>query len=107
MLPKKFRLKHKRCIKKVFLQGKKIYTSLFLCLIKPSNKDHSRMTVIVSKKYDKRAVYRNRLKRKFREAVRENIIDLKENLDIIIVPKKQSDKKHILEIKDMFKSIIN
>ena len=107
MFPSKFRLKHKSCIKKVFLHGKKKYTSLFLCICKKNFKKNSRVTVIVSKKYDKRAVLRNRLKRKFREALRENVIDLKENLDIIIVPKKESDDKHISEIKTVFDKIIN
>lgn len=97
MLAKKYRLCKEHEIKRVLQKGKRLHAPFFTLLvmqrwIKKEDLDEKniRLTVIVSKKYDKRAVSRNCLKRKFREAVHLDVISLRKPLDIIILPKKNA-----------------
>lgn len=49
-----------------------------------------RVAFVVSKKVDKRAVIRNRIKRRLREAWRERVPGLKRNIDIALVARAPS-----------------
>ena len=71
-LRKTERLKKKNEFEKVFRQGRKL-TGKFVALHYIYNgEDQRRVGVTVSKRVDKRAVARNRLKRRFREIFRTN-----------------------------------
>jgi len=98
MFPKENRLARERDIKRVFEKGKRINNSLFSLLFLKNNQELTKATVVVNKKYDKRAVYRNRLKRKFREACHNLVLSLKEPSDIIILPKKESEEIEFQEL---------
>ena len=99
MFPKKHRLTQEWEIKRVFKKGKRIESPLFSLWFFPTWFDHTRATVTVSKKYDKRAVHRNRLKRLFREAAHHMIISLSSPADIIILPKHNSGQSSFQEIE--------
>ena len=97
MLAKKYRLCKEWEIQRVYKKGKRIHSPFFTLqvfkrFIKQGDLSHNgpRATVVVSKKYDKRAVSRNALKRKFREAAHYFVISLRKPLDIIILPKAQA-----------------
>lgn len=97
VLAKKYRLCKEWEINRVYKKGKRIHSPFFTLRIFQRFTQHgalssnaARATVVVSKKYDKRAVQRNALKRKFREAARGFVISLRKPLDIIILPKVQA-----------------
>jgi ribonuclease P protein component len=50
--------------------GRKLFTPLALIVVSETEKEISRLGVVVSKRVDKRAVVRNRIKRYFREIFR-------------------------------------
>ena len=106
MFSKKNRLRKERDIKRVFSKGKHFGSSLFSLLYLENGKNHTRVTVVVSKKYDKRAVYRNKLKRKFREAAYHLILSLKVSADIIILPKSVSEKSSFQEVQGELEGIL-
>ena len=54
----------------------------------PGESDESRLGVTVTTKIDKRAVVRNRIKRRLREIFRLNRGRLKEPLDLVIVARR-------------------
>jgi ribonuclease P protein component len=80
--------KHARLLKKaefdkVFKKSVKVSNSHFLILIQKTSNQQSRLGLVISKKIDKRAVQRNRVKRIIRESFRnfEHI----ENCDYVVL----------------------
>ncbi|HSX39850.1 MAG TPA: ribonuclease P protein component [Candidatus Saccharimonadales bacterium] len=62
----------------------------------------SKFTVVVSNKFDKSAVKRNKVKRLFREAVRINLDKIKPGYWVVIHPKFFSIEKNYEEINTDF-----
>ena len=99
MLPLKNRLKNKKDFDAVFKKGKKAEGAfLFLKAIK-NNLNESRFGFVVSQKVNKKAVARNRIKRKLREIAKTERIVVKEPRDIVVLVKKDISQKKIQEIK--------
>ena len=71
-LPKQSRLLTKADYNRVFSKSVKVSNSLFLILIHKTSNPYSRLGLVISKKVDKRAVQRNRIKRIVRESFRNS-----------------------------------
>jgi len=71
----------------VFDGSKRSSTGMLLVLYRPNDFGFSRLGLIVSKKCEKRAVGRNRLKRLIRESFRKNQ-EFIANLDVIVIARK-------------------
>lgn len=83
MFKKKFRLgKSKKRLSQSF------NTPLFSLRVEKNNLDYSRFGFIVSKKVDKRAVVRNRVKRVFRSSVEDRQDKIKEGFDMLFFLRK-------------------
>jgi len=103
MLPKRNRLKKKKDFEKVFREGKGFKEDFLYLKIKKNNLESSRFGFVVSKKFSKKALVRNKIKRRLRELIRISLPNIKKGIDgiIIIMPG--------LEISDFweFEEIIN
>lgn len=66
---------------------------------------HSRFTVVVSLKIDKRAVVRNRLKRLVRESVRHLLPTLRYTIDGVVIVRKNFSKSTQVEIQEKIRSL--
>lgn len=88
MLPKKYRLKHKKDIEKVIKEGRYFYSPIFWFKIIKNTEKFSRLGLIVPKKSYKKAVDRNRLKRVF-TSILEDRIRKTPNFDIVVYFKNQ------------------
>ncbi|WP_457640655.1 ribonuclease P protein component [Persephonella sp.] len=78
-----------REIKEILSKGRKIQTEHFIVIYRKNNLGYPRFAFIVSKKFSKKAVIRNRTKRILREAIRyfyKYLANL--NCDIIFIAKK-------------------
>jgi ribonuclease P protein component len=75
-LPKQSRLLTKADYNTVFSKSVKVSNSLFLILIHKTSSPYSRLGLVISKKIDKRAVQRNRIKRIVRESFRNNVFEV-------------------------------
>lgn len=64
MLPKSRRLRLTRDFERVFAKGKALYGHYFKIRLNPSSRSLSRFAVVVSSKVHKRAVVRNRIRRR-------------------------------------------
>ncbi|MCL4127307.1 UNVERIFIED_CONTAM: hypothetical protein GTU68_049286, partial [Idotea baltica] len=73
--------------------------SFVIILKKNPNTNSSRIGITVSKKVDKRAVVRNKVKRKIRELFRLNSYKFKETFDILIIARKHSVDCDFSEMK--------
>lgn len=79
--------------------GKKLYCKNLLVSIAPNNLANSRLGLVVSKKIDKRAVVRNRIKRKLREIFRLSFKEFKGTFDIVIVARQNADSCSYAELE--------
>jgi len=107
LLAKKYRLPS-YLIPQVLKKGKRVYSSGFNLVVCPSlaGKKSLRFVFIVSKKFDKRAVGRNKFKRRMREAVKLNLKNIKFGYDIAIMAGKLGGKNQKDQIKVEFKKAL-
>jgi len=102
MLKKKFRLTKKDDISSIIRDGRKFPGKLFLCKAKENNLSHNRYTVVTSKKVEKKAVRRNRCRRRIYEALRKNIHTThpqKQYFDIVLLTNKNCIEAPFSEIE--------
>lgn len=88
MLSSKFRLCKKAEVDAVFRRGTTIAISEFAFRFLPNTLDHSRVAVLVGKKLAKRAVDRNRIRRRLREIVRTNFDRIPPRLDLLVIARE-------------------
>lgn len=85
MLPAKNRLNKKKDFQKVFKEGKGIKENSLTFKWASNNSKVSRFGFIISRKVSKKAVLRNKIKRKLREKVRAELSRLKKGIDGVII----------------------
>lgn len=106
MIAKKYRIPRVN-LAYLLEKGDEKRSKLFIIRYKKNNKKFCRYRVIISKKLDTKAVKRNRLRRQLYETIRLNLIDqpteIKENLDLIFIPKKIILKTALKEIANDLK----
>ncbi len=111
MLPEKFRLKNKKAFDATYRNHRVVSDSVMIIYTgKPKTTPASttRFGFVVSKKYHKRAVKRNRIKRLMRECVRlaikeEKLGRLNNYMSFIIMP-KVNENNFTLKLADVQKS---
>lgn len=86
--PAKYRIKKRSEFVRLQGEARKLYGKHVLVLVAPSGLPHSRFGVVITRKIDKRAVVRNRIKRWMREIFRTHRAGLKENFDILIIARR-------------------
>jgi len=99
-LPKEARLLSKADYNAVFTKSVKVSDSLFLILIHKTSNPCSRLGLVISKKVDKRAVQRNRIKRISRETFRNTTFAI--NCDFVVLARPKVTR---LANKEIFNSI--
>ena len=88
MLPKENRLKKEKDFERVFKTGKGYKEDfLFLKIVKNDLKT-SRFGFVVSKKFSKKAIVRNKIKRQLRELIKLKLSKIRKGIDgiILIIP---------------------
>ncbi len=83
----KNRLRKKSQFEEVFKKGKSRGGDLFLVKIKENNLPYSRFAFVVPSRVFKKAVERNKTKRRLREVIRKMKEEIKEGKDVIIIVK--------------------
>jgi ribonuclease P protein component len=106
MLALKNRLKKKKDFDLVFKQGQIFKQGLFYFKVRPNKSKTSRFGFIVSKKFSKKAVERNRIKRMLREMIYPRTDKIKIPSDIIITVMPKAGEKELEKIIDkLFKKV--
>lgn len=114
MLPKKYRLKNQKAFTATYSNRCIVsdkYLTVYVGKIKKDELLPTKFGFVVSKKYHKRAVKRNRIKRLMRECVR---LAIKENtlgvinkyMSMIIIPKESSIGVKLNVIQDSFVKLV-
>ena len=84
MLAKPNRLRARRDFKTVYSRGRSVVHPMLVLYHRPSRQKECRIGFSISKKLGG-AVERNRIKRRLREAVRENLVKLRPKRDVVFV----------------------
>ena len=112
-LSKANRLKHRHDFALVYARGSRHYSRhliLRALYFKPSLSDlPTRIGIVISKKVSKKAVVRNKLKRRIRAIVRPCLKNLEVNWQIVIIVQPQAIEckyEHFLrELKELFQQV--
>ena len=85
MLAKKYRFHRQNDVRRVYTRGESARSGPFgMKYMKQTKPSDSRVAVVVSKKIDKRAVVRNRIRRRVYEIIRNRWDDIEPGYDIVI-----------------------
>lgn len=99
MLPSKNRLKKKKDFERVFKEGKGVKEEFLYIKVVANNLTVSRVGFIVSQKVSKKAVLRNKIKRRLREITKEKLPKIKQGLDIVLTATPEAAAKDFSEME--------
>jgi ribonuclease P protein component len=100
MLPKKNKLKKKKDFQRVFQKGR-YYQGVFINLkLVKNNLDLNRIGIIIGVKVSKKAVIRNKIKRRIEESIRVNTNKIKKGFDIVVIVKPEAVGKSYSKIEE-------
>ena len=99
MLSKDSRLKKKKDFEHVFKKGKGFKEGFLFVKLVRNNLKITRFGFVVGYKVSKKAVLRNKVKRRLREAVKAELLKIKKGLDVVLVADKGLEPKNLKEIK--------
>lgn len=86
MLASEHRFHGYNSLRYVYRHGKSEHARLFkIKYIYNSREKNSRFAVVISKKIHKSAVGRNRIRRRFYEAIRQQLPLIKDNRDVVVI----------------------
>jgi len=108
-LAKKHRLNLRLYRQRVEESCKKLHSPFFTYLV-ASQIDHlsnSRFAILMSKKLARKAVDRNKIKRKISQSIQNTLPNLPQHHDIILIPKKTILGKTITQISKDFNHVQN
>lgn len=100
MLKRKNRLKKKKDFEKVFKKGKRIKEDFLFFKYVPGPSGAFRCGVVVSQKVSKKAVVRNKIKRRIKSIVLQKMREAKTGGDFVFVVLPGSENKTFREIKE-------
>ncbi len=105
MLPKNSRLQKKKDIERVFKKGKGFKEGFLILKTVKNNSKESRFGFLVSQKVSKKAVVRNKTKRRLRNLVAEKLKLIKPGTDNLFIASPGTEEKSFLEIKKEIDSL--
>ena len=85
MLKKKYRFHSRGGVRYVYQHGKTVRQQQVALIFVPNTKGYTRFSVVVSKKVEKSAVGRNRIRRRVYEALRLNLDAIPDKMDYVFV----------------------
>lgn len=106
MLSKKNCIGNKQVIENLYRKGY-LFKNQYLVFKYEKTNGPSQFAVSVSKKIDKKAVKRNRLKRQIYEAVRTNLTKLKESFIVVIIARPPCQKATFKDLNESIQTFFN
>ncbi len=107
MLAKKNCLKNKKDFDRVFKKGKGFKEDFLFLKYVPNQLTNSRLGIMVSQKISKKAVTRNKIKRRIRAVVSRKLPKIKKGMDFILVAVPGLEKKDFWEIETVINNLFN
>lgn len=101
MVPAKNRLKTDQDFQRLARKGRSVSVPAITLKYIPNGLQFSRFGFVVSVKTDKRAVVRNRVKRRIREIIRLKLAKIKPGYDIMMVIRRGTEEIRPSELSQM------
>ncbi len=99
MLKKGHRLKKKKDFERVSMQGGVERSGFLVLRFVRNNEDKTRVGFVCSKKISKKAVVRNKIRRRMKQAVRKQHVFLKKGYDIVFFARPAITNKDFWDIE--------
>ena len=96
-MKRQYRLRHNSDFRRVRQHGKSYASPIMVLAFLRNELNHNRFGFVVSKRLGK-AVQRNKIKRRMREAVRHRISQIKPGFDVILIARKQINRATMRDI---------
>lgn len=107
MLSKKYRFHSRGGVRYVYQKGKTIRKPKMSLIFVENTRGFTRLAVVVSKKVEKSAVGRNRIRRRIYEALRLNMEDIPKKTDyIFVVYSKDLMKMPFAEVEKLLGELV-
>jgi ribonuclease P protein component len=106
MLPKINRIKKKKDFEEIFKKGASFKNSLLILKVVKNNFNESRFGFIVSQKVSKKAVVRNKIRRRLSEIIKAEFNNIKSGLDLVFISLNGIEKREFFEIKESVASLL-
>jgi len=106
MLKKQNRLKNKKDFDEIFKRGKSFGSKILFLKIKDNKLNYNRFGFIVSQKVAKKAVVRNKIKRRLREIIRKENEKIKPGWDIVLIALPGIEKEEFTSLKEQINYLI-
>lgn len=106
MLPKENRLKKKKDFNRVTTRGQQVSGSFLILKFYSNELDLTRVGFVVSKKVSKKAVLRNQVKRRLREAVRAELAQIRTGFDMVFFTRREIQEKEFSDIQQLIKQLL-
>ena len=105
MLPKNNRIKKKKDFDKIFNKGRFFREDFLVLRFLSNNLKNSRFGFIVSQKVSKKAVLRNRIKRRLRELVKMKLRKMAKGMDFLIIACPGLETKDFWEMEEIINKL--
>ncbi len=106
MLPKNNRLKNKKDFDRVFKEGSGFKNNFLALKAVKNNINASRFGFVVSQKVSKKAVVRNKIKRRLREIVKKKLDTVKKGIDVVLIVFPSLNDKDFSETQKIANDIL-
>jgi len=106
MLSKQNRLKKKKDFENVSESKQQISGRFLILKFTKNGLDTTRAGFVVSKKISKRAIDRNRIKRRMRSVCKTEIVKLKKGIDVVFFAKKNIINTEFIDIHRDIKQLL-
>lgn len=100
MFSQEHRLKQEKDIKALFQKGKSVFGLLLSIRVRRNRVGVTRFAVVMGTKVAKRAVVRNRVRRKIRGIILKHLTEIASGYDVAILPKKEAIGKKSQELEE-------
>lgn len=105
MLPRENRLKNKKDFEKVFKKGEGFKQDFLFLKISKNNLNFIRFGFVISKKISKKAIIRNKIKRRLSEIIRMDLPEIKKGWDGIIITSPGIETKGFEDLKENLENL--
>jgi ribonuclease P protein component len=106
MLPKINRIKKRGDFDKIFKKGKSLKEGFLILKTAKNNFDKSRFAFIISQKVSKKAVVRNKIRRRLAQVIKLNFKNIKGGADIVLIVLPGAEKEDFLSIKKSLDNLL-
>lgn len=106
MLPKQNRLKKRKDFEKVFKQGRGFKEDFLFLKVIENNLEVSRFGFLVSQKVSKKAVVRNKIKRRLRELLKTKLPEIKKGIDGVLIALPGLEDRDFWELEKILTKLL-